>query len=349
MVKLGLIAFANHGGLGNQTLRLAQMLNPDRVLIIDSSGFSPNKQKDFDLYKDYRYFTCSGFPSNDDIDKFLPNLTHVLTCENPYNFYLLWKAEKMGIKTYVQSNYEFCDNLDKPFLPVPTKFLMPSHWKMKEMQRLFGKSTVIYLPPPIKTSDFRSVFDHNLGRTGKVKFLHIIGTLASYDRNGTLDLLDAIKLTKGDFELVIHSQHPLPMKYFLDDPRVSYRLEDFNNVSEIYRDFDVLLLPRRWGGLSLTTNEGLFSGLPVIMTDISPNRELLPKDWLIKSKRVGQFKARSIIPVYSADHKKLADKIDWLSITSDLRSMKLQARDLGEKKFSFHSLLPKYEKLFTTV
>lgn len=347
--KLGLIAFANNGGLGAQTRRLAQMLKPELVMIIDSSGFSQNKDQHFDWYKDYPHFISNGFPNNEQVHKFLQNLTHVFTCENPYNFGLVYWGQKQGTKIYCQSNYEFCDNLDKPWLPVPDKFLMPSYWKVYEMQKRFGKDKVEYLPPPMNPDEFREPRDINMARVGKKpRFLHIVGTVASLDRNGTLDLLDSVKLAKGDFDLVIRCQHQLQMEYFLDDPRVTYDLNDVEKNSDLYSDFDALLLPRRWGGLSLTTNEALMSGLPVIMPDISPNMQLLPKAWLVDSERKGKFMTRDMIDFYSVNFKAMADKIDWLC-KQNFFDLRMEAINLAMKNFSDAVLRPQYDKLFSDV
>lgn len=343
--KLGLIAFANSGGLGAQTRRLAHMLKPERIMVIDSTGFSPNKDMNLDWYKDFNYFTCAGFPSDKDCEKFLQNLTDVFTCENPYNFNLVWYGQKQGTKIYCQSNYEFCENLNKPYLPVVDKFLMPSYWKIKEMEDLFGKDKVQYLPPPIDPAEFQKARQVNLNRTGKPRFLHILGTVASYDRNGTLDLLDSVKLTKSDFELVVRTQHSLPMEYFLDDPRVKYEIGNTGTNAEMYEDFDALLLPRRYGGLSLTTNEALMSGLPVIMTDISPNKELLPSEWLVETSLMINFNARASINVYSVRFKAMANKIDWL-VKQDFKLLKKYAFELGFNNFSDKVLKQEYDKLF---
>ena len=346
--NLGLIAFMNSGGLGIQTKRLAHMLKPERIMVINSSGFSPNKDQHPEWYQNYNFFTCNGFPNDEQVKKFLQNLTHVFTVENPYNFNLVWYGQQQGTKIYCQSNYEFCDNLNKPYLPVPDLFLMPSYWKLDEMRAQFGESVVKYLPPPIDPDEFAVARKINLKRTGKPRFLHIIGTLASYDRNGTLDLLSSLKCTYADFELVIHTQHPIPMEYFLDDKRVTYRIENKLLNADLYKDFDALLLPRRYGGLSLTTNEALMAGLPVFMTDISPNNRLLPKEWLFDSIYKSSFIGRSKIETYSARKIQMATKIDWL-VKQDFSKLKEQAFELGMKNFSEDVLKPQYAPLFKGV
>lgn len=342
--KLGIIAFANSGGLAVQTQRLVKMLNPHRVLVIDSSKFSKNKKHDFSFFKDYDHFITQGFPKNYDVIKFIDGLTHVLTVENPYNFYLIHACRERGIRTICQTNYEFCENVFASWLPIPDLFLMPSPWKVEEMIEKFGLRHVLYLPPPINPNEFREVRKINRNRRGKPRFLHIIGTLAHRDRNGTLDLLKALKFAKGDFELVIKSQHKLPSKYKSNDKRVSYEIGNVERNADLYKDFDALILPRRYGGLSLTTNEALMSGLPVIMTNISPNKELLPKTWLVPVSRGRGFKARMVVDCYSADPGLLAKKIDKFAL-KEFKLLKLNAYMLGIDNFSVKILKSYYEQI----
>lgn len=337
-MKLGLIALANDSGLGAQTRRLAKMLAPYRVLVVDSSVFSSNKEQHFEWYADYETLITKGFPKNSDIIKFLDGLTHVLVCENPYNFYLVKAAKERNIPVYCQTNYEFCENLDKPYLPVP-KFIMPSHWYLEEMQEKFG---AVYLPPPIDPKEFSHARQVNLKRRGKPRFLHILGTRAFKDRNGTLDLLASLKYTNADFDLVIKSQHDLPGEYKSKDPRVTTAMGSYRTNQELYSGFDALILPRRYGGLSLTTNEALVAGLPVIMTRISPNY-WLPKKWTVPSIYKGSFQARAEIPYYSVNHKLLGEKLDWLC-TQDFQPLKKNAIYLS-KQFDPKQLKPLYDKL----
>ena len=161
---VGLIAFANNGGLGIQTKRLYDMLKPDRVLLIDSSGFSKNKKMNWDWYPKEITTVTKGFPQNRDVAEWIEGLTSVLTVENPYNFYLIYACKKLGIKTFVQSNYEFCENIFAKHLPVPDMFLMPSYWMVDDMKKRFGKDRVMYLPPPIDPKEFEEVKEHNLKR-----------------------------------------------------------------------------------------------------------------------------------------------------------------------------------------
>lgn len=343
MVKLGLICFANESGLGNQTRRLAYMLKPDKLLVINSASFSKNTKQYLEWYDGFKGYKVRGFPNDQELHVFLRELTHVMVCESPFNYSLFSIAKRQGIKTFCQVNYEFCDNLNKPQLPTPDVFLMPSYWKIEEMKERF--THVEHLPPPINPQEFKNARDTNFKRTGQFKFLHIIGTLAVHDRNGTLDLLAALEHTKADFSLTIRSQHILPQNYLVNDPRVRYIIGSEQSLDKVYEDYDALVLPRRYGGLALTCNEALMSGLPVLMPDISPNNKLLPKEWLINAAHSGSFMTRTAIDIYRSDPKHLAFKMEWLT-SQDREKQKTTAFELGFNHFSDSALKPKYQELF---
>lgn len=342
-MKLGIIVFANNSGLGNQTKRLCQMLKPDKILAIDSTSFSKNKKQNWDWYNGFSGYKVSGFPKDHEVRVFLKGLSHVILCENPLNFSLLSIAKKLGIKVYIQSNYEFCDHLNKNIV-LPTKFIMPSYWKIEEMKEKFGNDLVEYLPPPLDPNEFKRAREINFKRNGSKKFLHIVGTLAAHDRNGTLDLIRAVEQCKNDFDLIIRSQRELPKEYISNNRHIKYIFEDSKSVQEMYNDYDAYILPRKYGGLSLTTNEALMSGLPVIMTDISPNNKLLPNNWLIKANKYDSFLTRTTIDLYRVDTQKLSRKIDeWAE--KDLNKDKLDAFEIGYNSFAPSNLYKRYEDL----
>ena len=61
-MRLGIIARSDNTGLGNQTMELVKMLNPDKILLINSQFFNNNKQHP-EWYKDYNVIeTKKGMP-----------------------------------------------------------------------------------------------------------------------------------------------------------------------------------------------------------------------------------------------------------------------------------------------
>lgn len=345
MRKLGIVVFSSHTGLGYQSHRLTQFLKPERILLIDNSSFTKNTDQHPEWYEGFVGYKIKGFPTRQAVIKFVDGLTHLYIIENPLNWFLVQYAQGRGVKVYIASNYEFCDNLIHSHLPWPDKFLMPSYWMVEEMEKKYGKNRVEYLPPPIFPQFFTKSRDENIAREGKRRFLHIIGTLAAKDRNGTLVLLESLKYAKQDFELVIQTQHPLPAEYETNDHRVKFKIGSEPDVEEMYRDYDAMILPRRFGGLCLPVQEALISALPVIMPDISPNNKLLPKKWLVPAIWQESLVTRAPIDLYEASPKALAKKIDEFCKTN-LEKDKLEAVDIAMREFAPSALEERYNNLW---
>jgi len=94
-------------------------------------------------------------------------------------------------------------------------------------------------------------------------------------------------------------------------------------------------------------NEALASGLPVIMTDISPNNKVLPPEWLVQSNMRFSFVARTTIEVYSADHQKLGATLDRLAHIDNesLINYKQQAYEIAVKEYSPEVIKEKWDLL----
>jgi hypothetical protein len=78
-----------------------------------------------DRFAGFDCMISNGFPIDEECHRLLDEMTHVLTCETPYNRELYIEARRRGIKTYDQYNFEFQDLLIKPKMAQPTKFLAP--------------------------------------------------------------------------------------------------------------------------------------------------------------------------------------------------------------------------------
>ena len=96
-------------------------------------------------------------------------------------------------------------------------------------------------------------------------------------------------------------------------------------------------------------NEALMSGLPVFMTDISPNNKILPTEWLAQSSFVKMFMARIGIELYNADPQNLAGIVDAYFSQPDLSIDKQKAFEIGYENFSSSILKDKYIKLINSI
>jgi hypothetical protein len=321
-------------------MELVKMLNPDKILLINSQFFNNNKQHP-EWYKDYNVIqTRKGMPRTNEIVSFLEDVDVVISCETFYHLELVDLAKQKGIKTILQYNYELFGHLANPEWTLPDVLLAPSIWNLDIVMQKFGSKTkVMHLPPPTDHSLFNDAREINLSKDHK-RILHIAGKKAAKDRNGTESVLAMMKHSKEDYELVIKSQTPLNL--ICRDSRVKIEIGDPDNRQDMYTGFDAMVLPRRYAGLCLPMNEALMSALPVFMTDISPNNAVLPYKWLAESKKIDTFRTKSMVDVYDVKSDKLAKIIDKYVGNDRKSEIKKTAVQIGLANFSVDNLKQKY-------
>ena len=339
-MRLGIIARSDNTGLGNQTRELVKMLNPQKILLVDSFDFNSNRQHP-EWYEGYDVIkTAKGMPTKREVIHFLNSVDVVLSCETFYHQDFIAIAREKNVKTILQYNYELFGHMANPSLPLPDILLAPSLWKIDTVMEKFGSGCkVIHLPPPTDISLFNKAREINLSKDHK-RILHIGGKKAAKDRNGTESVIEMLKYSKEDYELVIKTQTPLDFNY--RDSRLTIDMGNPDNRQDMYEGFDAMVLPRRYAGLCLPMNEALISGLPVFMTNISPNNIVLPDKWLVDSKRIDVFRTKSMVDVHNVDPVKLANIIDKYVGNDDKNKIKNQAVEIGINTFSVNSLQDKY-------
>jgi glycosyltransferase involved in cell wall biosynthesis len=245
-----------------------------------------------------------------------------------------------GVKTFLQYNYELFGNLKRDSKPLADVLISPSPWMIQKVyNRFYNHAKVLHLPPPTRPELFERALEINTSKDHK-RMLHIAGKAAANDRNGTESVLEMMRHSKADFELVIKSQTPINTKRL--DPRITVEIDNVKDRQDMYAGFDAMVLPRRYAGLCLPMNEALLSGLPVFMTDISPNNAILPKEWLTVSEELGVMRLATPVIYYDVNAKKLAENIDAYVNLNDKTSIKQQAFNIGYKSFSPNVLKSKY-------
>jgi hypothetical protein len=345
-MRIGMIVRSDNTGLGNQTRELAKMLKPSKVLIINSYTFNRNVQHP-EWYSNYKCMTSSGVPSTNIIHNFLRDIDVLITCETFYNDIIVKRARQRGITTILQYNYEFLKNLNiSGTMYLPDVLVSPSDWYFDQVRDIFKDTAkIVQLPPPSRVELFEDAKNENFSKDHK-RILHIAGKAAIKDRNGTNTLFEMLKYSKADYELVIKSQTAL--QNIPEDPRITVEIGDVKNRQDMYKGFDAMILPRRYAGLCLPMNEALLSGLPVFMTDISPNNAVLPSKWLAKSNKIDTLQTQALIDVYEADPRELANIVDNY-INSNKEKEKQEAFDIGFNNFSVEKLQPQYLDLLSQI
>jgi glycosyltransferase involved in cell wall biosynthesis len=353
-MKLGLLARADNSGLGVQTHEFYKHMNPDKTLVVDISNLNGNRPY-LERYPGAQ--VVHGIPQLEDFRTFLEGLDVIFIAESPYDYRLYDLAREMGVKTAVQYNYEFFDWFVNPHYPKPDMLIAPSKWHYDRVQHFCDEHNIehIYLHCPVNRALLpkRHIFRAKT-------FLHTAGKAASYDRNGTMTVIEASRFLHSPAQILIHFQgeQGLPhqtthtiadyQQHILDvgnANRVTIEQKDYDNYEDVYKQGDVFILPRRYGGNCLPLNEALSVGMPAIMPDISPNNEFLPDQWLIPAMIINQFTPRTTIDIFEADPMSLAEKIDQMYYMDDEEfSHDTTIANALAESISWHTMENKYKE-----
>ncbi len=246
-------------------------MKPDRVLVVDMGGLARGFPIDTGRYPGavVAPYEAGALPHRA-VQAWLRGLDVAFAVETLYDWRIPQWASAIGCATVVQANAEFFRPPDE--LPsVPTRWWAPTPWRME------------HLPPdtrvvPVPVADDRFPFAIP-EPTDALRVLHVAGHAAMADRNGTTLFLEALRRVHGPVQVRIITQDERlrPGRARCSVP-VEVVVGGVENYWDLYRDADVLVLPRRYGGLCLPAQEAMASGLALIMSDAEPQRSIWPAE-----------------------------------------------------------------------
>jgi glycosyltransferase involved in cell wall biosynthesis len=342
-MKIGLIAFSTNTGLGNQTFSFYKHMKPHKTLIADLSRMN-NMETHHDRFPDAQ--VVMGIPDCAMMDWLTDDIDILFICETPLNYCVMEKAKAKGVPVVLQYNYEFLDYLNQPQLPPPAVLAAPTIWHKYDVEAL-NIAPVIDLPVPSE------VLDINYREISECRtILHVAGRQAIHDRNGTMTFVRAALKCGNKFKYKIFAQaidgetdRLILQAQKTIDLEVIYDIEDY---LEIPHHGDVMVLPRKYGGLCLPMQEALAAGVPVIMPDIEPNGYRLPKQWLVKAEKKSSFMTRTEIDIYETDVDHLAFKMCQFADEDFMRWSNEEAKQIG-KGLRWENLTPLYQSMFQQI
>lgn len=315
-------------------------MHPDKVLVIDVGHLYDdtthcNKRTDLTRYPG-AVVVHGWMPERATVLKFLEGLDVVFSCETFYHPQFVELARSRKVKTVLAPNFEFLDRRVHPDLLAP-----PTDWHWRDLP-----DPKKVLPVPVAVERFPQ---RGFPATAE-HFTHVVGRPAVHDRNGTMDLLKALRHVRADIEVTIRCQDR-DFLASIDGYPINRRKVKLNlvggHVDNYWDNYtgDVLLQPRRFGGLHLPALEALGAGMPVVMPDVSPN-EWLPGDWLVPAGWCDSFIAKQRIDIYSANHHALAERIDHFATDAAFfTDARMEANRLAGEH-SWDSLRETYIKTF---
>lgn len=332
-MKLGLIARADSRGLGIQTKGFYDALRPAKTMVVDCPSANPLPLRR-DWYPDATWI--DGLPTDRDLRTWLRDVDVVYTAETGYGQALWSEAERAGVAAVLHVNPEFLDVRDRPSL-----WAAPSMWRFDELPH-----PKLHLPVPVTPMSERPA------PSTATRFLHVIGRPAIHDRNGTTQLLESLRFVQSPITLTITCQDPAYVPRLRASAHIPAHIElvvrdgDVPDNRDLYEGQDVLVLPRRFGGLCLPAQEAIGAGMPVVMPAISPNDAWLPAEWLVPATHSGEFRAKTRVDLYTADARALAALIDRFATDPAFYTAAVERARHIAKQMSWEELRPMYERVF---
>jgi len=329
MTKVGIIARQDFTGLGIQSKEFFDHI-PCKALVIDSTKLNGTQQNPH-WYPDQATVKIDTWLKikREILDDFLDGLDVVVTFETPYDYSLFDLCRTRKIRSVLQLNYEFLDYPSTKH-PPPDMFAAPSMWNYDRIP-----SPKMFLQVPVDTEKFKP-------QRKEKTFLHVAGRHAIYDRNGTTTFLDSLQYVKNKINVILAGQN------WFAHPKMPHNVNlsvAFNNIENYWENYTggVLVMPRKYGGLCLPMQEAIGAEMPVIATDISPNNQWLPKEWLVPASQTGSFKCKNHVDVFDANPRQLAAKIDQFCDAEFYDAAVVKAQEIKEK-ISWEKQLPVYKK-----
>ena len=315
----GSVVRAINSGLGNLCWEFYRHGLIDKAIIIDDGKhdnlfperFGENTQ-------------MSGLPiRNSTMDWLLEDIDTLLIFETPYNWDILQKARKKGIKIVFMPMHEF-----PPAVDCADIWLCPSDLEMN--LPVSGEKVRLNVPVALDRITWRE-------RNRAISFIHNAGGGGIMGRNGTNELISALKHTDADFDMTIRSQ---VYEYDVADPRVTVLHENVKDYWDLWKHGDVFILPDKFAGLSLPLQEAYASGMLIMTTNKSPLNGWLPNEPLIPIESMG---TAGVFDVAIHSPERIAKTIDaWYNV--DITEYSLKGKEWGEAN-SWETLLPKYKKI----
>lgn len=270
-MKIGAIVRAEDRGIGLQVWEFCRAMQPERTLLVDmgelARGFPPHPER-------YPGATVVHYEHGElvptaTVREWLDGLDVVFCVETFYDWRIPGWARDVGCATVCQVNPEFMRPPEE--LPsLPTRWWAPTPWRLN----LLPPDTRV-VPVPVADDRFPFAIPE---RGQQLRVLHVAGHRAMNDRNGTQLLLQGTP-RMGAMHLTVMTQ---------DERRIGVPRSTRQGLTaecrhggiadywRLYEDQDVLVMPRRYGGLCLPVQEAMASGLAVVMSDAEPQRSFWP-------------------------------------------------------------------------
>lgn len=333
---LGAVARCDNGGLATQTVEFVRHMRPEWIVAMDLGDagrgeFHPERLYEGIAGYEPAIWFVNGTTMTEMAASMLADCDAVYVAEATYGPELA----KAGAKMVIQANPEL-------WRPDPenhhAKVILPTMWEHAR----FPERTPI-LPVPVALERFEYV-----QRQDAQTFAFVCGP-AMLDRNGYELLMAALPFVASQIDVEIHGGISLSGSGPTRVGNATVRW--FPPTAEYWQTLDtnpdVLVMPRRYGGLCLPVQEAAAQGIPAIMLDLEPQSGWLDPECLVPASdprptmmKGGQFN------VWSCRPEALAQTLDhWATHPGLVQSQSRKAREWAVDR-SWDHLKVEYEEMF---
>lgn len=336
-MKIGIIVRSENRGLGLQTWEAWRYLDPAATLHVEMGDLARGFPSHPERYPGCVSVSFDGhrFDNTDTVKDFLAAVDVVYTAETPYDWRLCRWAEQAGTAVVVQTNPELHRLVAERDGYEPTVWWNPTDWHMDLLtDPAWTEAPVVEMPMPVALDRFDSWSHHTSDRP---TFLHVMGHKAIGDRNGAATVARTLRRVNDGQRWIIRHQDP---SAFTPPPASKADVTVLGPVADywdLYTGADVLVMPRKYGGLCLPVNEAMAAGLAVVMSDCSPNRRwpIVP----VLAEHPGKMNRRGIL-AYSPNFVDLGVVCDRLDDDPEQVATAKAASWVWAQANSWEALLP---------
>jgi hypothetical protein len=329
-----MIVRADDGGLGNLTCEAFRHLRPERAVIVLNGEVDKLDRYTNDWGCELRAVDIheSRWPLA--LVNWLLDADVLWSAETFYDKTLVSRCALKEVLPVLYAMPELFDpGLRRDVTRGRLRVVAPTTW---ELERL-GSASV--LPLPVNTE--------RLGARQRERVESILHVSASamLDRNGTTAFKQALALVRTPLEVFVSGpKRPQQRaKVGVCDVVPLPHLDDYWSV---YDFGDALVIPRRYGGLSMPMREGMATGMPLVALDRAPEHDWTPLTTATRNHVLHQMKGGDV-EVVQGDPVSLAKCIEALA-GGDVDVPALSAASLCLRETdSWEALLPAWRDSVT--
>lgn len=309
--RVGMMVRGEDRGLGNLTWEAHRHLQPSATMLVDigrdaNQGFTVFEDRYPNAFRARWHLGPGHFEDPASVREWLDQIDVLYTAETFYDWRIVEWAREQGVATVVHVMPEFfkadLHNKYRPtavWTPTPWRIdTLPEHTKVVPIPVALDR----FPPPPATDSEW-----------DELRVLHVAGRRAAADRNGTNLLFQSLRQVTQPMTVTVATQdRRLPSGRTSSRVTLRRQLGGITSYADLYADGQVLVMPRRYGGLCLPVQEAMAAGLAVVMGDCEPNGwwPTIP----VGGRFHGEIEAPAgSIPLFETDVAELGQLLDRLS------------------------------------